>query len=105
LNGLKSILGLEVCSGFGSFVAAVAQTNLSGKLFRVMERTFDKTTVMDSADQMRAIAASSTPVILDFFSGIQTSDCFLGPSLNNLSDFRFRAAAEATVLHENLRYE
>ena len=105
LNGLKSILELEVCSGFGSFVAAAARTNLSGKLFRVMEQTFDKTTVMDSADQMRAIAASSTPVILDFFSGIQPSEGFSGPSLNNLSDFRSRVAAEATILHERLRHE
>ena len=105
LDGLKSILELEVCSGFGSFVSAAARTSLSGKLFRVMEQTFDKTTVMDSADQMRAIAASSTPVILDFFNNVDPSDGFSAPSLSNLSDFRSRVAVQATVLHEKLRRE
>jgi len=105
LDGLKTILKVELCSGFGCFVPSAALASLSAKLFRVMEQTFDKTTVMDSADQMRAMAASSTPVILDFFSSIEPSDGFSGPSLSDLSDFRSRVAAEATVLHERLRHE
>jgi phenylalanine ammonia-lyase len=104
LDGLKIILKEEVVSGFGSFVDADAQTSLSGKLFRTMEQTFDKTTVMDSADQMQAIAASTTPVILDLFSGVERSDAF-GPSLSTLSDFRSRVATKATALYEKLRRE
>jgi len=105
LDGLKIILEEEVVSGFGSFVDAAAQTSLSGKLFRTMEQTFDKTTVMDSADQMQAIAASSTPVILDLFNGVERSDAAFGPSLSTLSDFCFRVATKATALHEKLRRE
>ena len=70
-----------------------------------MEQTFDKTTVMDSADQMQAIAASTTPVILDLFSGVKRSDAASGPSFTTLSDFRSRVATKATVLHEKLRRE
>lgn len=105
LDGLKVILEEEIDSGFGSFIAAPAQNTLSGKLYRVMEQTFDKTTVMDSADQMHAIAASSTPVIIDFFNSVGLSDNFSAPSLGDLSDFRSRVATKATVLHEKLRRE
>lgn len=105
LDGLKVILEEEIDTGFSSFIAASAQNTLSGKLFRVMEQTFDKTTVMDSVDQMHAIAASSTPVIIDFFNSAGLSDNFSGPSLGDLSDFRSRVASKATVLHEKLRRE
>ncbi|KIM47098.1 hypothetical protein M413DRAFT_422798 [Hebeloma cylindrosporum] len=105
LDGLKVILEEEADAGFGSFIAAPAQNTLSGKLFRVMEQTFDKTTVMDSADQMHAVAASSTPVIIDFFNSAGLSDNFSAPSLGDLSDFRSRVSTKATVLHEKLRRE
>jgi len=70
-----------------------------------MEQTFDKTTVMDSADQMQAIAASTTSVILDLFNDGKSSDAASTPSLQTLSDFRSRVATEATALHEKLRRE
>lgn len=105
LDGLKSIVEEEVVLGFSSFISAAAHTSLSGKLFKIMEQTFDKTTVMDSADQMQAIAASTTPVILDLFSDVERSDAASGPSLKTLADFRSRVASKATDLHEKLRRE
>jgi len=105
LDGLKVILEEEIDAGFSSFIGAPAQNTLSGKLYRVMEQTFDKTTVMDSADQMHAIAASSAPVVIDFFNSVGLSDSFSAPSLGDLSDFRSRVASKATVLHERLRRE
>ena len=105
LDGLKVILEEEIDASFSSFIAGTAQNTLSGKLYRVMEQTFDKTTVMDSVDQMHATAASSTPVIIDFFNSVGLSDNFSAPSLGDLSDFRSRVATKATALHERLRRE
>jgi len=60
---------------------------------------------MDSADQMQAVAASTTSVILDLFNDGKRSDVASGHSLQTLSDFRSRVAAEATAFHEKLRHE
>jgi len=94
-----------VASSFGSFVSPSQQTALSSKLFTIMQHTFDKTTVMDSADQMHAVAASSASIIMDFFCSLESSDdnsasC---PSLTLISEFRSHISTKATTFHENLR--
>lgn len=66
-----------------------------------MQQTFDKTTVMDSADQMRAVAASSASVIMDFFT--ESSDVTSCPSLTLITEFRSHISTKATTLHENIR--
>jgi len=59
---------------------------------------------MDSADQMRAVAASSASVIMDFFCDTDASnDSALCPSLTLISEFRSRVSAKAITLHEALR--
>jgi phenylalanine ammonia-lyase len=69
-----------------------------------MQQTFDKTTVMDSADQMRAVAASSASIIMDFFCNTESSDNSTScPSLTLITDFRSHISTKATTLHENLR--
>lgn len=69
-----------------------------------MQQTFDKTTVMDSADQMRAVAASSASVIMDFFCSIEAPDDSPSrPSLALISEFRSRISTRATALQEALR--
>lgn len=69
-----------------------------------MERTFDTTTVMDSADQMCTVAASMTPILLDFFSDADTLET-PSPSFNSLNQLRSRVATRANDLHERLRRE
>ena len=69
-----------------------------------MQQTFDKTTVMDSADQMHAVAASSASVIMDFFCSTESFDDSAScPSLTLISEFRSHITTKATTLHENLR--
>ena len=59
---------------------------------------------MDSADQMRAVAASSASVIMDFFCSTESSDDSAScPSLTLISDFRSHISTKAVTLHENLR--
>ena len=94
----------ELASSFRSFISPSQQVTLSSKLFAVMQQTFDKTTVMDSADQMCAVATSSVSVIMDFFCNADASiDSALCPSLTLISEFRSRVSTKAAALHENLR--
>jgi len=104
LRGLEGILQEGLASSFGSFVTSAQRTQLSANLFEIMSQTFDKTTVMDSADQMHAIAASTTSMILDFFNDTNAiGSSAPSPSFNSLGEFRSRVATKATELHENLR--
>lgn len=59
---------------------------------------------MDSADQMRAAAASSVSVIMDFFCSTESFDDSAScPSLTLISEFRSHISTKAITLHENLR--
>ena len=91
-------------SSFRTFISPSQQTTLSSTMFTIMQQTFDKTTVMDSADQMRAVAASSSSVIMDFFCSTESSDDSAScPSLALISEFRSHISTKAITLHENLR--
>jgi len=67
-----------------------------------MIHAFDKSTIMDSVDQMNQVASSAIPAILKFFKQRRdiSSD---SPSLSDLSDFQTRFAEKATELHHSLR--
>jgi len=99
----EDIIQEELASSFGSFIPTSQQSILFSKLVIIMQDTFDKTTVMDSADQMRAVAASSASVIMDFFCNTEASDSASCPSLTSISEFRSHISTRATSLHETLR--
>ena len=69
-----------------------------------MEHTFDKTTVMDSADQMREVASSAFPIILECFTTHAATES-AGPTFATLTSFQARVASRATELHSLLRKE
>lgn len=105
LSGIKTIVAEELASHF-SELKADQHANLSGKLFRIMHQAFDKHTVMDSADQMKAVANSIMPAFVEFIgkekaAGSLTADV----SLDTLAQLSSQIADKATVLHHVLRSE
>ncbi|KAF8806411.1 phenylalanine ammonia-lyase [Phlegmacium glaucopus] len=102
---LENIIEEELASSFGSFISISQLNTLSSKLFTVMQHTFDKTTIMDSADQMRAVAESSASVIMDFFCNAESSNDgpAPSPSLAVIFGFRSHISTRAITLHETLR--
>ncbi|KAF9049807.1 L-Aspartase-like protein [Panaeolus papilionaceus] len=105
LSGIKTIVAEELVSHF-SELKADQHANLSGKLFRIMHQAFDKHTVMDSADQMKAVANSIMPAFVEFIgkekaAGSLTADV----SLDTLAQLSSQIADKATVLHHVLRSE
>lgn len=106
LRGLEIILREEMATSFGPFIATPVQNVVSARLLSTMVNTFDKTTIMDAADQMQAIAAATTPVLIDIFVNLSEAELKSStPSLAVLSTFRARIASRATELQEALRGE
>ena len=64
-----------------------------------MTLAFDKSTVMDSADQMQQVAASAIPAMLKFFKQHPELPADSLP-LSVLSDFQTRFAEKAIELHQ-----
>jgi len=102
LQGLGLVLEEEFTSSFSSFVATSHQDSLVKNLSASMESVFDKTTIMDSEDQMRAVAASTASVLLDHFNENEVTD---SPTMGTFAQFRSGIAAKLTALHAKLRDE
>jgi phenylalanine ammonia-lyase len=104
IQNFKVIVEEQVACTFGTFISPSQQTTLSSELFTIMQQTFDKTTVMDSADQMRAVADSSSSAIVDFLCSTEPpDDADSFPSLAVVIEFRSFVSMQAISLHENLR--
>jgi phenylalanine ammonia-lyase len=102
MNGFSTLLREEVDTIFSSFTSSSEQDTLHSSLLAAMSQAFDKSTIMDSADQMHQVSSSAIPSILDFFKRHPevSADAL---SLSVLSDFQTRFAEKATELHHSLR--
>ncbi|KAF4620679.1 hypothetical protein D9613_000743 [Agrocybe pediades] len=101
-QGLRTILEEELGSSFASFIPKSKEADLLENLFAVMEHAFDKTTIMDSADQMSAVAASTAPILLDHFAASEEAD---SPTVGTFTRFRNGIVTKLTALHAKLRDE
>jgi phenylalanine ammonia-lyase len=66
-----------------------------------MKSSLEKTSTMDNVDQMRATAASTTTVFVDFFSSPEFSDT--SSAVASISQFRSQVASRAVNLLDQLR--
>ena len=102
MAGLGTILEEELDAHFSSFISSSEQHTLYANLLRTIGHAFDKSTNMDSVDQMGVVASSTIPAILEFFK--QNPDAgAAGVSLSILSDFQASIVARAAKLHYSLR--
>lgn len=85
-------------------ISATRNAKFAVKLRQTMQLAFDKTTTMDAADQMDAIASSATIVLLDTLTTAD-SPMFNISALASIPQFRTNVANRATVLMDNLRAE
>lgn len=69
-----------------------------------MKLSLEKTSTMDSVDQMRAMTASTTTVFVDFFASSEFTDTSLTSSaISDISLFRSQVASRAVNLSDQLR--
>jgi len=104
ITGFSTLLREELDAIFFSIIPSSEQDTFHSDLLAAMSLAFDKSTIMDSADQMHQVASSAIPLILKFFKQhpeLSTDSL----SLSVLSDFQARFAERATELHHLLRKE
>src|SRR5258708_19313746 len=66
MNGLSTLLREELDTIFSSTISSSEQDVLHSSLLEPMSHAFDKSTIMDSADQMHQVSCSAIPLILKF---------------------------------------
>ncbi|KAK7473077.1 Protein pal1 [Stygiomarasmius scandens] len=102
LDGLDHIASEELSEALGSFTAPSDLSKVTAEVQKVFRETFDNTSTMDAPERMCKIAASSTVVIVDFFTQ-NTSVDNAGAILSGIPKFRTSVAERATSLIDELR--
>lgn len=100
--GLKEILAEELSGRFRSSlsVSHVDEGLMTSSIYQSMCSTFDKTTTMDCADQMNAMAASGASVLIDHFISVASTDSV---ALGSIAEFRSKLSSRAGALLQGLR--
>ena len=103
MDGLVKIASEEFDVAFPS-LPAVKAAALKISLFKTLRDSFDSTSTMDSAPRMEKVAASTTTVLVDFFTRTEVSDQADSASLiMAVPQFRSKLATRLTTLLTNLR--
>ncbi|KAG5342605.1 Phenylalanine ammonia-lyase [Termitomyces sp. T112] len=105
LEGFNRIVDGALSESFGRSLSTEEHRFLANKLSRTMQNLFNATSTMDAAERMEKVAASSTTILVDFFTGPASFDdmASLGSTLACIPDFRSNVALQATALLDTLR--
>lgn len=103
-EGLAKITSEEIDAAFGSVLSEVQTLKIKEKATSTMRDSYDATSTMDAVERMHKVAASSTSVLLDFFTGpLFTDVSSVAPALTSIPAFRARVAERLTSFLDNLR--
>jgi phenylalanine ammonia-lyase len=104
VTGLTTIASEELATSFGSYLPNSKLQSITSKICSEMQKTLETTSTMDAPQQMQKVAASSSTILLDFFTGpVFVDAASTGSVLMNIPLFRSRVAARATSLLDDLR--
>lgn len=106
LSAVQLIVKEELATTFGSNLSQPQQSLLVRNLLGVMEDSLNKTTTMDGVDRMHIMAATSTTILLDFFTGPEFATVPSPASaLVVIPIFRSHVAARALTALDQLRQD
>ncbi|KAG6879912.1 hypothetical protein C0992_009576 [Termitomyces sp. T32_za158] len=107
VEGLAEIVDGALSESFGRSLSTSEHQFLASKLSRTMQDMFEATSTMDAPERMQKVAAASTTILVDFFTGPATFDdmASLGSTLSCVPEFRSNVALRATALLDSLRRE
>ncbi|PFH51550.1 hypothetical protein AMATHDRAFT_74899 [Amanita thiersii Skay4041] len=89
---VESVVQEELSATFGSFLAPESCKTLHREVMYTIEKQLDKTTTMDNADRMEAVAASAAPVMFTYFTQPGAPDLASCDVLSSMSTFRSRVS-------------
>ncbi|KAG6841376.1 hypothetical protein C0991_011716 [Blastosporella zonata] len=106
-EGLDVIVTETVAESFGQSLCMEEHALLASKISRTLQSNLEATSTMDASERMQKVAASSTTVLVDFFTGPASFDdmASLGSTLACIPEFRSTIASRATTLLNTLRRE
>jgi len=104
VEGLNEIVSEELAITFGSSLSHTQLKSITFKVCTSMQQTLDATSTMDALERMQKVAASSSTVLVDFFtSTVALNATSVGSSLASIPTFRSHVASRATSLLDELR--
>ncbi|KAG6902375.1 hypothetical protein C0995_000937 [Termitomyces sp. Mi166 len=105
VEGLNRIVDDALRESFGQSLSMSEHEFLASKLSRTMQDVFEATSTMDASERMQKVAASSTTILVDFFTGPASFEDMssLGFILSCVPEFRSNVALQATALLDTLR--
>jgi len=103
-EALTKITSEEIEAAFGSVLSKEQMPSIKSKVASVMREAYDATSTMDAVERMHKVAASSSSVLLDFFTGPSFTDVSsVASALTSIPSFRSQVASRLTTLLDNLR--
>ncbi|KAK0460937.1 L-Aspartase-like protein [Desarmillaria tabescens] len=105
IDGISNIVKEELVDLFAPVLSHSDLTSVTSKVRKALIDALDHTTTMDAAERMKKVAASSTTVLVDFFTSCTfiSDSSTAGSALTSIPLFRSRVASRATTLLDQLR--
>ncbi|KAJ6589813.1 L-Aspartase-like protein [Mycena vulgaris] len=101
IDGLNKIASEELALCFGAYLSESELCAATSKVCFVLRDSLNDTSTMDAPERMVKVAASSSTVLVDIFTGQACSDS--GAALSSIPAFRSKVAARAELLLDALR--
>lgn len=105
IDGVSRIVKEELVELFAPILSHSDLTSVTSKVQKTLIDALDHTTTMDATERMIKVAASSTTVLVDFFTSCTfvSGPSAAGSALTSIPLFRSRVASRATTLLDQLR--
>jgi phenylalanine ammonia-lyase len=103
IDGLDKIASEELSLLFGPHLTQSELGETTSQVCAALQDTLNDTSTMDAAERMVKVAASSSTVLLDVFTGPSISCSNPGAALASIPVFRSKVAAQAESLLDELR--
>ncbi|KAG6878186.1 hypothetical protein C0993_010947 [Termitomyces sp. T159_Od127] len=108
VEGFGKIVDEALSESFERSLSPLEHEFLANKLSSKMQDIFEETSTMDASVRMKKVAASSSTILVDFFTDPATFGddmASLGSTLSCIPEFRSNVALRATTLLDTLRRE
>ncbi|KAG7449657.1 phenylalanine ammonia-lyase [Guyanagaster necrorhizus] len=104
IDGISSIVKEELVDLFAPILSHPDLTSVTSKVRKTLIDALDRTTTMDATERMNKVAASSTTVLVDFFTSCTfISGSAAGSALTSIPLFRSRVSSRSAALLDQLR--
>lgn len=105
IDGVSRVVKEELTDLYAPVLSHSDLTSITSKVQKTLIDTLDHTTTMDATERMIKVAASSTTVLVDFFTSCTfvSGPSATGSALTSIPLFRSRVASRATTLLDQLR--